>query len=86
MKTNKELGERVREHLIKKGVETPIVEYGENIEKRMTIVEENFTRIMLALGLDLKDDSLKDTNSYNNDDDMNTFGTFGLEAIWTVRF
>lgn len=32
------------------------------------------------------DDSLKDTNSYNNDDDMNTFGAFGLEAIWTVKF
>lgn len=61
MKTNKELGERVREYLIEKGVETPIVDYGENIEKRMNIVEENFTRIMLALGLDLKDDSLKDT-------------------------
>ena len=61
MKTNKELGERVREYLIEKGVETPIVDYAENAEKKMTIIEENFSRIMQALGLDLNDDSLKDT-------------------------
>ena len=61
MKTNKELGERVREYLIEKGVETPIVDCTENAEKKMTIIEENFSRVMQALGLDLKDDSLKDT-------------------------
>ena len=61
MKKDKALGQRVKEHLLSVGVETPMADYGiSNVEKLKTI-EENFTKIMYAIGLDLRDDSLQDT-------------------------
>ena len=61
-KTNKDLGKEVREHLIKMGVETPIVENEfMSADQKMGKIENYFDEIMRTLGLDLSDDSLKDT-------------------------
>jgi GTP cyclohydrolase I len=61
------LGKAVREHLISKGVETPMVEYGGEgtgglaPEQQITVIEDHFKQIMRVLNLDLRDDSLADT-------------------------
>ncbi len=54
-------GKKVQEYLISKGVETPMVENGLSVHKKKKIIEANFKKIMLTLGLDLNDDSLQDT-------------------------
>nr|DAN78930.1 MAG TPA: GTP cyclohydrolase I [Caudoviricetes sp.] len=55
------LGQRVHDHLVSLGVETPMVQnYRDEIGKR-AIIKSAFTNIMEALGLDLEDDSLRDT-------------------------
>lgn len=60
-KTNKSLGQEVHEHLVKCGVETPMVSFvGDSKEKR-DAVEKSFTDIMTTLGMDLTDDSLMET-------------------------
>jgi GTP cyclohydrolase IA len=62
-KVDPELGQRVHEHLVACGVETPLnkellhVENKDKIEK----VEYHFTEIWKAMGLDLNDDSLAET-------------------------
>ena len=60
-KTDPELGQRVHEHLVKMGVETPIKK--RNIDRKAQIlgIEGHFTEIMRILGLDLNDDSLTET-------------------------
>ena len=62
-KTDPELGQKVHEHLVKMGVETPIKETGQIIDRKgkIEVIETLFTDIMVALGLDLTDDSLMDT-------------------------
>ena len=69
-KTDAELGQRVHEHLVAMGVETPGVGTqlkfagGDNIPDRKTQIEyiqARFADIMGALGLDLSDDSLEET-------------------------
>ena len=62
-KTDPELGQRVHEHLVKMGVETPIKETGQIIDRKgkIEVIEVLFADIMTALGLDLTDDSLVDT-------------------------
>jgi len=60
-KTDPELGFKVRQHLIDKGVETPMVETGLSNEERRGEIQEHFRSIMSLLGLDLSDDSLHDT-------------------------
>jgi GTP cyclohydrolase I len=62
VKTDPFTGYIVRDYLCKKDVETPMVnivfpDYG----KKFDVIRENVYKIMEALGLDLKDDSLKDT-------------------------
>lgn len=61
MKKDKQLGFEVREELIKKGVETPMtkIQFGDDLKKES--IEIYFNGIMNVLGLDLEDDSLKDT-------------------------
>jgi GTP cyclohydrolase I len=60
-KTDRELGLSVSNYLKQKGVETPLVQnYLSNSEK-IKKIERSFTEIMNTLGLDLNDDSLKDT-------------------------
>lgn len=60
--TNASLGQRVHEHLVSLGVETPITSstLADRQEAKASI-EANFSRIMQALQLDLNDDSLVDT-------------------------
>ncbi|MDG1827982.1 MAG: GTP cyclohydrolase I, partial [Luminiphilus sp.] len=51
----------VREALVARGLETPLVDNGLNREQKLAIIKEAFTDITQALGLDLTDDSLCDT-------------------------
>jgi len=61
-KADAELGQRVHEHLVKCGVETPVTELMERDSKeKVEIIQQKFTDIMKVLGLDLTDDSLQDT-------------------------
>ena len=60
-KTDPDLGNRVHEHLIKCGVETPTNPNSLDRKEKIDIIEQHFTAIMNALGLDLGDDSLVDT-------------------------
>ena len=62
-KCDPELGLKVHEHLVKVGVETPIKETGQVIDRKgkIDIIEFLFTDIMKTLGLDLTDDSLIET-------------------------
>ena len=57
------LGKKVREYLIIKGVETPIINDALGVEnkKKIDIVEAAFTTIWKTLGMDLNDDSLRET-------------------------
>jgi GTP cyclohydrolase IA len=60
--TDFQLGEKVQNYLIDKMVETPMVTHNSmDWEGRYRAVESAFTGIMQVLGLDLNDDSLKDT-------------------------
>ena len=61
MKKDKKLGFEVREELIRKGVETPMtkIQFGDDLKKES--IEVYFKSIMNVLGLNLEDDSLKDT-------------------------
>ena len=64
MKTDLLLGDVIHNHLVKKGVETPMKEKqfsDEEFESRKDAIESSFENIMNLLGLDLSDDSLKDT-------------------------
>mmetsp|Transcript_31530 Transcript_31530/g.51217 ORF Transcript_31530/g.51217 Transcript_31530/m.51217 type:complete len:268 (+) Transcript_31530:362-1165(+) len=60
-KVDAKLGWKVREHLIKLGLETPTVENGLASEEQIGKVTEHFTGIMDTLGLDLTNDSLRDS-------------------------
>jgi GTP cyclohydrolase I len=61
-KTNPYLGCAVHENLIKIGVESPMVENKlPKYEERLVTITRNVSEIMVALGLDLKDDSLCET-------------------------
>lgn len=61
VKSDPVLGKAVHEHLVKCGVETPVVDNGLSRTEKIEIIERKFTDIMNALGLDLTDDSLMDT-------------------------
>lgn len=57
-----ELGKKVNDYLIEKGVETPMVKHNAmDFESSKRAMEACFTSIMQILGLDLRDDSLMDT-------------------------
>jgi GTP cyclohydrolase I len=63
MKTDKELGFKIAEHLESKQLETPITLNSIFPDKtsQIKIISNHFKGIMDALGLDLNNDSLKDT-------------------------
>ena len=61
MKTDEQLGLQVKQFLIDKGVETPMVDNGLTDDEKIAEIKDKFTDIMNALGLDLADDSLIDT-------------------------
>ena len=60
-KSDPELGQKVHEHLVKMGVETPTINNGLSRTDKIEIIETKFADIMNALGLDLTDDSLIET-------------------------
>lgn len=61
-KTDPELGQKVHEYLLQKGVETPTVKTNWLDRKtKIAIIETKFADIMRTMGLDLEDDSLKET-------------------------
>jgi GTP cyclohydrolase I len=60
-KCDPELGRKVHEYLVKKGVETPIIDNKLNRTTKIEIIQQKFADIMEALGLDLSDDSLAET-------------------------
>jgi GTP cyclohydrolase I len=55
------LGRLVHAHLVKCGVETPIIHNGLSHTDKIDVIENKFRDIMEALGLDLSDDSLIET-------------------------
>jgi GTP cyclohydrolase I len=60
-KTDPELGQKVHEHLVKMGVETPTTPNKFIRTDKIHIIEGHFKSIMETMGLDLSDDSLVDT-------------------------
>ena len=60
-KTNPELGQKVHEHLVKMGVETPTNINNYDRKEKIDHIEAHFAHIMRILSLDLSDDSLMDT-------------------------
>ena len=61
MKTDNKLGEEIRNFLLQKGVETPQKKNNVSNTQKTIDIEDKFYEIMEILGLDLNDDSLKDT-------------------------
>jgi|TARA_B100001094_G_scaffold278653_1_gene288340 GTP cyclohydrolase IA len=60
-KTDPVLGKQVHDHLVKAGVETPVIDNGLSRTEKIDKIEGHFDHIMDTLGLDLSDDSLTDT-------------------------
>ena len=60
-KCDPELGQRVHQHLVKMGVETPTSENTIDRKEKIDIIEHHMHQIMVTLGLDLNDDSLIET-------------------------
>jgi len=57
------LGKAVHDHLVKMGVETPLTDQFGKLDRKekIDVIQEHFTSIMIAMGLDLEDDSLNET-------------------------
>jgi GTP cyclohydrolase I len=60
-KTDPELGKKVHEYLVKMGVETPTINTSLERKDKIDEIEKHFRYIMHVLGLDLDDDSLRET-------------------------
>lgn len=60
-KADAQLGLKVKDHLISKGVETPMIKNDLDKKAQIASIQKDFTNIMTTLGLDLNDDSLMDT-------------------------
>ena len=60
-KTDPVLGQKVHEHLISVGVETPVIDNGLSRAEKIEKIEGHFDHIVTTLGLDLQDDSLMET-------------------------
>jgi GTP cyclohydrolase IA len=61
LKSDPNLGHQIHAHLIKHGVETPLVENSLTDSEKIDNIKENVRQIMETLGLDLSDDSLEET-------------------------
>jgi GTP cyclohydrolase IA len=62
-KTDPVLGEKVRQHMISVGLETPMIyeKVKQKNDKKIKTIAKHFNAIMEELGLDMTDDSLIDT-------------------------
>ena len=61
MKTDRQLGLRVQEYLIKQGVETPTDENKLSRAEKIELIDANMHTILQVLGLDTQDDSISGT-------------------------
>ena len=61
MKTDRKLGYEVRRYLIKKGVETPIIDVKLSRDEKIDLIRANMRTIIEVLGLDTTDDSISGT-------------------------
>lgn len=62
MKNDPELGKKVQEHLKGLGIETPVISQKRySTEEQLLTVEDKFIDIMKVIGLDLSNDSLRET-------------------------
>lgn len=55
------LGEKVRQHLISKGLETPLKPNSLTDDQKLDVIEQAWTTIFNTLGYDLSDDSLTES-------------------------
>jgi GTP cyclohydrolase I len=60
-KTDPVLGKEIHDYLVLKGVETPVTNVSLDRKDKIAEIEKHFAFIMQVLGLDLEDDSLRDT-------------------------
>jgi GTP cyclohydrolase I len=60
-KTDPELGQKVHQHLVAMGVETPMNPNYLDRKEKIDLIEKHMYQIMNTLGLDLSDDSLIET-------------------------
>jgi len=60
-KTDSELGLKVQQHLVDKGVQTPVKPNNLSRSEKIDAIEKHYVEIMKVLGLDLTDDSLEET-------------------------
>lgn len=60
-KTDPDLGQKIHQHLVACGVETPTAPNTLDRKEKIETIERNFIEIMETLGLDLSDDSLAET-------------------------
>ena len=60
-KNDKVLGWEVHDHLVSLGIETPMITPERSADERLELLEESFENIMRVLGLDLMDDSLRES-------------------------
>jgi GTP cyclohydrolase I len=60
-KTDPELGKEIHDYLVYKGVETPVTNISLDRKDKIAEIEKHFAFIMQVLGLDLDDDSLRET-------------------------
>jgi GTP cyclohydrolase I len=60
-KTDPELGKEIHDYLVYKGVETPATNISLDRKDKIAEIEKHFAFIMQVLGLDLEDDSLRET-------------------------
>lgn len=60
-KSDPSLGQKVHEHLVSLGLETPMVANNLSAKQKVAKIEKNMKAIMETLGLDLNDDSLAET-------------------------
>lgn len=56
-----EIGKMIHQHLVSLGLETPMIEIDFDDSTRLKLIEKYFAEIMTCLGLDLNNDSLRDT-------------------------
>lgn len=59
--TDKNLGFKVRQHLVDKNIETPFLSNKYTNNEKLETIEQKFKEIMQVIGLDLSDDSLQET-------------------------
>ena len=60
-KADPALGQKIHEYLVSVGVETPFIDNGLSRKEKIQKIEDNCDEIVTTLGLDSKDDSIKDT-------------------------